>query len=105
MPRIERTAEAARDLRDIWRYIALHGNGRDVATRVLRRLNAAIALAAEYPKIGVDQSEIDVDLRSRMVRPYYIFYYPLPDGIRVARVLHAARDVRREIRGEAGGDV
>ena len=26
------------------------------------------------------------------VRPYVVFYHPLTDGIRVARVIHGARD-------------
>ncbi len=37
-------------------------------------------------------------LRSFTVSPYILFYRPVPDGIRLVRVLHGARDTGTVLR-------
>lgn len=92
--RILRAPEARRDLLDIWAYVA-GKSAPAIADAVLARLYGAMEVIAYAPHIGRERSEFAGSPRSIAVRPYVIFYEPLPegDGILVWRVLHGARDL------------
>ena len=95
-PRILRSPEARQDLLDIWAYVAGEA-APALADSVLARLYGAMEVLAEAPLIGRERAEFPGSPRSIAVRPYVIFYTPLPegDGIRVWRVIHGARNLRR----------
>jgi toxin ParE1/3/4 len=95
LSRIVRSAAAERDAVEIWRYIA--GDDADAANRLLDRIDEKLRFLAESPLAGTPRSEIGRDVRSFAVGNYLIFYRPLSDGIRVLRLLNAARDVRRRL--------
>ena len=100
MPRqILRTPEAHRDLLDIWAYIARE-NAPSVADTVLARIHGALEVLAFAPKIGRERPEFTGMPRSFVVRPYFVFYEPLPEneGILVWRIIHGSRDLQRLIR-------
>jgi toxin ParE1/3/4 len=48
---------------------------------------------AHNPYLGREWKDLGMGLRSFPVGSYIVFYYPLPDGIDVLRVLHGARDI------------
>ena len=67
---------------------------------LLGRIYGALEVLAFAPRIGRERAEFAGSPRSFSVRPYVIFYEPLPegDGILVWRILHGARDLRPLVR-------
>jgi len=92
MSRILRSPLARNDLLDIWTYIA-NESSTAIADGFLARIYGALEVVAQAPYIGRERAEFPGNPRSVVVRPYVIFYEPLPegDGIAVWRVLHGAR--------------
>jgi toxin ParE1/3/4 len=104
-PRILRTAEARQDLLDIWVYIARESTAA-IADAFLARIFGALEIVAFAPHIGRERPEFSGAPRSIAVRPYVVFYQPLPegDGILVWRVIHGARALRRFVRAPRRSD-
>lgn len=98
-PRILRAPEARQDLLDIWAYIAEQASA-SVADTFLARLIGAMEIIAYAPHIGRERPEFPGSPRSIAVKPYVIFYEPLPeeDGILVWRVIHGRRELGRVVR-------
>ena len=93
---IRRTPASREDYRAIWDYIA--GHNADAADGVLRDLDAALQVVSDFPRAGRRREELRPRLRSFPVGSYVIFYRPVRGGIELIRVLHGARDVRREFK-------
>lgn len=96
MSRVDRSRAAARDLAQIWDYIA--EDDPDAADRVLLRIEDRARIHADFPQSGSPRSELGGNVRSFAVGNYLIFYRPIPDGIRLLRVLNASRDIRKAFR-------
>lgn len=90
MPRIDITFRAQRDLAEIARYIAL--DNRTAATRWLERVDRALSIYAAHPLSG-GRFEARPAYRFFTLRRYVFFCEPVEGGIRLARVLHGARDI------------
>ena len=92
MPRILRASLARNDLLDIWTYIA-DNSSAVTADRFLARIYGALEVVSRAPHVGRERAEFAGSPRSIVVRPYVIFYEPLPegDGAAIWRVLHGAR--------------
>lgn len=92
MPRILRAPVARNDLLDVWACIAANSSA-SIADRFLARIYGALEVVSQAPYIGRERPEFPGGPRTIVVRPYVIFYEPLPegDGIAVWRVLHGAR--------------
>ncbi len=90
---LEYTPLASTDVDSIWDYIAK--DNPEAARGLLRRIDERCRLLAENPYSGTSASDLLEDLRAVTVGSYVIFYFPLPDGdgIRIARILHGARDL------------
>jgi toxin ParE1/3/4 len=94
MPRIDRSPEAQADIDQIVDYIA---RDSEVAShRWLDSLNKEFDLLSQFPRMGRQRDDLAPELRSLPFGNYVIFYYPLHDGILVARVFHGAREVDAE---------
>jgi toxin ParE1/3/4 len=95
MPRIIRSSIAQQDLIEIWLYIAKE-NSTQVADAILARLSGALEVLSSAPLIGRRRTDFTGKPRSLAVRPYVIFYEPLPekDGIMIWRILHGARRLK-----------
>jgi toxin ParE1/3/4 len=63
----------------------------------LRLIHDTIRRLAEFPEIAAPRPELREGLRSAPVREHRIYYRFANQTIRVARVLHKARDVERHI--------
>ena len=94
MPRVTRRSEARSDLAAIWDYISDSSPQR--ATVFLREIESLFETLAEQPEMGRERSDLMDDLRSFPIGRYIVFYLPWSDGIDVLRVLHAARNIKRE---------
>ena len=91
MKRYRLDRDAGTDLVSIHAYIA-----RDNATaadRLINELKQKFRLLASEPLLGQQRSDLAPNLRAFCVGNYIIFYRPTKQGIEVARVIHAARDV------------
>ena len=99
MTRILRAREARRDLLDIWAYVADESTPA-IADALLARLYGAMEMIAFAPHIGRLRPEFPGSPRSISVRPYVIFYEPLPeqDCVLIWRIIHGARDLPRLVR-------
>jgi len=87
------TPLAARDLDDIWSYLA-EDNLR-AADRVLGAIEKPINRLAKRPGMGHLREDL-ADRRHRffLTYSYLIVYRPQTEPLQIVRVLHAARDVQ-----------
>lgn len=94
--------QAEHDLYSHAEYIA--ADNPAAAHRFLSAARTTIALLAELPGIGATRKSPLPELAELRVHPvkgfrkYLICYLPLPDGVQVLRVIHAAQDVDRFFR-------
>lgn len=93
MPRLILRPSAIADLEAIAEYIARDNPRRGFS--FVAEIQDTLHLWAENPLAGRDRSEIKEGLRSFPLGNYVVFYYPLPDGLAVERVVHGSRDHRR----------
>ncbi|MBI5601429.1 MAG: type II toxin-antitoxin system RelE/ParE family toxin [Gemmatimonadetes bacterium] len=91
MKRVTLSPAAAQDLADIAAHVA--ADRPSAVNGVLDALESACRLVAQYPSAGRARDEIDVGVRSFPIGAYVLFYYPSAQGIGIARILHARRDV------------
>ena len=97
MSRYTISRKAQQDLDEIWDYIGSENHNPDAADRLMDTLLSRFTLLAKQPQIGelrIDLDDLIPGLRSFTVGNYVIYFQPVPNGIRVGRVLHGARDVR-----------
>ena len=92
MSRIERTRRATIDVTDLWVRIAT--DNFSAAERLVDRFDAALEQLARNPHMGEAVDQIRQGLRRFPVGNYVLYYDPLPSGIRLQRVVHAARSVQ-----------
>ena len=80
--------------------------GTQQARRLRDRFQAALNTLAESPLIGHTNEELDPPDRafrySVVMKRFIIVYEPTAEGIRVARLLHGARNLAAEL-GRQGG--
>lgn len=95
---VAKTAQAERDLDEIWLHIAMDNVG--AADALLEDIGRRCRNLARQPMMGRARPELAPHVRSFSVARYVIFYSPSADGIEVARVLHSARDFGEVFRDE-----
>jgi plasmid stabilization system protein ParE len=87
------TPAAARDLDQIWDYIA--DDNVEAADRVLSALEKAMQRLVRRPGIGhLRESLADRSYRFFLVYSYLIVYRPETRPLQIIRVLHASRDIQ-----------
>jgi len=95
MSRYQFTPQAARDLLDIWNFIA-QDNPR-AADRVEAAVFRACDLLADSPLAGRMRKDLtSLPLRFWVVHPYsnyFIVYDPEKKPAQIIRILHGARDL------------
>jgi toxin ParE1/3/4 len=91
MPNVKVTAAAEEDLRKIWAYVAEHNP--EAANKLIKDITGKFAFLRDHPYMGREQSKLLVNLRSFVVRDYFIFYQPFEHGVEILRVLHGSRDI------------
>jgi toxin ParE1/3/4 len=90
-------AAAEEDLLEIWAYVADH-NG-EAANKLIKEITGKFVVLRDYPEMGREQTRLLINLRSFVVKDYFIFYQPFDDGIEILRVLHVSRDIESIFEG------
>jgi len=100
---------ASDDLVRQFRYYLVTLNLPDVAVRFRAALRQTMQLLQQHPWVGPRYRSSNPQLQTlrtwavtgfEMIRIYYLLD---EDTIRVVRILHGKRDVKRILEGEAGG--
>jgi toxin ParE1/3/4 len=102
MSRYSISRKAQQDLDEIWDYIGNRNHNPDAADRLMETMLNHFKMFAKQPGIGELRTDLDdliTGVRSFTVGNYVIYFQPVPNGIRVGRVLHGARDVRPALEG------
>jgi toxin ParE1/3/4 len=92
-------SDAKSDLRSIVHYIGVEQFRPEIARKVARKIYRQCERYAANPLMGERRDDLVSGIRIFTVRPFVVFYFPLDDGIRVARILHGARDYPALFRG------
>jgi toxin ParE1/3/4 len=88
-----RTRRAEEDLIEIWTFIA--ADDAYAADRLLDRIDAACALLAENPALGLARPDLRPDFRYYPLGRYLILYRIAGASVEIVRVVHGARDLPR----------
>lgn len=93
---------AQRDFLSLAEHIA--SDNIPAARKMVDRIEAALVSLAESPGMGHLREDLteDVALRFWAVGPYLIIYRTDTTPLEVIRIVHGARDTRRELRGGEG---
>jgi toxin ParE1/3/4 len=97
MRTIKVAADAKEDLQKIWDWVA--ENNPEAASKLIKEITSKFALLRDHPHIGREQAKLLINLRSFVVKNYFIFYQPFEDGIEILRVLHGSRDIESIFEG------
>lgn len=92
MGRILRTLQAVDDVLEIWHRIAIEQRRVATADQLVRRFEEILKHLAEQPFVGTACDEYSPGLRCFTVGSFVLFFRPLPDGVRLIRVLHGSRN-------------
>lgn len=92
MARLLFDPDAKNDLRTIVRHIGIEQLRPETARKVAVKIYRECERYARNPLMGALRDDLLPGIRLFTVRPYVVFYYALGDGIRVARVIHGARE-------------
>jgi toxin ParE1/3/4 len=84
--------DAKQDLRQIVYYIGFEKERPMTARKVALKIYKQCKRYARNPLIGQLRNDLLPGIRIFTVRPYVVFYFPMDDGICVARIIHGARD-------------
>lgn len=107
MRRVSLSKAAAADLEAIDDYTIEHF-GLNQAITTTERFRETFELLGEMPRSGQLRQEISPPGREFRYRTvlgsFVVVYEPADDGIRVARVLHGARNLIAELERDAGDD-
>ncbi len=92
MKRFNLSPEAARDILEIWAYIAR--DSLKAARRVRLKVFAACQTLAQHPGMGHRREDLtDKPVPFWPVNSYLIIYNPSSRPIEIVRVLHGALDI------------
>ncbi len=107
MSRVVLSDAARLDRREITAY-TVERFGIQRARRPRDRFQAVLSILAESPLIGRTNEELDPPGRtfrySVVIKSFIIVYEPTDDGMRVARLLHGARNLAAELDRDGGDD-
>jgi toxin ParE1/3/4 len=96
MRRATLTAEAKRELQEIWVIIA--EDNEPAADRVIDRLYDAFSQLAEYPHFGPAEPDLGQLVRSWPVSRYMVYYRPIESGVEILHIYDGSRDIPRLFR-------
>jgi toxin ParE1/3/4 len=89
--RARKSPQAEIDVTSIWNYIAV--DNVKAADALIDRIERTFDMLAEQPFAGRARGDLLPKLRSFPVGSYVIFYFPIPDGVEVVRVMSGRQDV------------
>ncbi|EJC83581.1 plasmid stabilization system protein [Rhizobium leguminosarum bv. trifolii WSM2297] len=90
MARYRLSPRAQRQMRDIWRNIAVQNE--PAADRLLQRLFEKFELVAAHPEIGPARPEISAAARLIVEGRYIAIYEPTSYGAEIVVIVHGMRE-------------
>ena len=101
------SAAARADRRAITAY-TVERFGIEQARRLRTHIEATIGSLAKAPFTGHRREDLDPPGRSfrylTVLKSFIIVYEPVEDGVRIARLLHGARNLAAELAEDAGDE-
>jgi toxin ParE1/3/4 len=94
MARVIRSPTAKRDVLKIWVRVA--EDSISAADRLIDSFDDALNLIVRFPGMGAVRDELMSGLRSYPVGSYLLFYRKVKSGIQLVRVIHGARNLKRQ---------
>ncbi|MEH1821103.1 MAG: type II toxin-antitoxin system RelE/ParE family toxin [Nostoc sp.] len=91
MSRFRISTQAARDIEDIWKYLA--PNNLKAADKLFDTLRESFPKLAKFPQMVRLRDELAPFVRSFPVKNYLIFYRPIDEGIEIVRILHGSQNI------------
>lgn len=91
MSKIQYSHLAKRDLAEIWLYIAEDSPAN--AGSFIEYIEQKCLMLAEMPKLGREYTELANGLYGFPIKNYIVFYEISDEGIVIARVLNAKRNI------------
>lgn len=91
MPRFLISLEASRDLDEIVSYFQTYS--LDAGDRFVAEFSKKCTYLTQFPNIGKRYPELHSSMRGILLDRYIIFYEVIEDGIIIARVVSASRDL------------
>ncbi len=85
------SSKAERDLESINDRMVSYS--RKAANRLLDKILDKFEILGRFPNLGKSRDELVVGLRSFPVEDYLIFYFPVENGVEIARVVSGYRDL------------
>lgn len=92
--RYELSADADQDIEGIYDY-TVEAFGSSQAMVYLTGIEQVLSELVRNPELGRERPEIKPGLRSVVHEHHVVFYRVLSDRLRIVRILHNARDLRR----------
>jgi plasmid stabilization system protein ParE len=86
--------EVRQDLDDIWNFIGIEKDNPTAARHLIERLFEAFSSLARQPLLGQQREDLGLNVRAFVVRPYVVLYRPHAGEVRIAQVVHSARDIQ-----------
>ena len=84
------------DLKEIWSYVFVESTSEVIAARLIDKLSRTIDKLKKSPRMGRSRaSDLGLDLRSFPSGNYIILYRIDGATVRVVRVLHGSRDLKK----------
>jgi toxin ParE1/3/4 len=91
MSRFIISLDASRDLNEIVEYFKT--NSLDAGDVFVAAFNRKCLYLTQFPNIGKRYSKLHPTMRGIVLGRYILFYEPLEDGIIIARIVNASRDL------------
>jgi toxin ParE1/3/4 len=85
-----RSDAALADVDEIWLFIARDSERE--ADRLLGRIDGAYRRLLDFPRMGVERTDLSAGIRAVRLENYVIYYRLEPDAVSIERVLHSRRD-------------
>jgi toxin ParE1/3/4 len=77
------------DVKNLWIYIA--ERNYPAADALLEKIDSTLKLLAQNPQMGETVDHLHPGLRRFTLGNYLLLFEPIEDGVRLMRVVHAAR--------------
>ena len=91
----ELSPDARLDLALIWNYLAEHAS-IDVADRIINDIESAIPTLVGSPHLGHRRTDLaGPEFLFHRVHSYFVVYHATLEPLRVIRILHMSRNVKR----------
>lgn len=84
---------AARDLAEVWNYLAEQSGSEEIADHFIDALLASFDTLAAMPEMGQTRSYLPPEVLAFPHDSYIIFYVKTTEGVAIVQVLHGGRDL------------